>query len=169
MKAARLTISDRASAGFMRTKRSGSGARLRRELAGTVRNDRQNECPTNAETIARTIALLADDEQCDLISPPGTGPARRDVTRRRRVTSSRERIARFWETQRALSFRPACRPPFSRRPLPASRSVIDHQFAGNPKAIANASPDRSGHSRSAANICGIGRSLVRKTHTRAKK
>jgi molybdopterin adenylyltransferase len=93
--------------------------------------------PDERETIARTIALLADDEQCDLIlTTGGTGPARRDVTPEATRDVIEKELPGFGETQRALSFRSVPTAILSRAVAGVRGRSLIINLPGNPKAIA---------------------------------
>ena len=141
MKAARLTISDRASAGVYADK---SGPEVERVFAGSWREPCEmiaRIVPDERETIARTIALLADDEQCDVIlTTGGTGPARRDVTPEATRDVIEKELPGFGETQRALSFRSVPTAILSRAVAGVRGRSLIINLPGNPKAIAECLP-----------------------------
>lgn len=141
MKVARLTISDRAAAGIYPDKSGPEIERVFREvwsdpiemIAQIIADEREN--------ISRVLALLADEEHCDLIlTTGGTGPARRDVTPEATLDVIHKELPGFGEAQRALSFHNVPTAILSRATAGIRDRSLIINLPGNPKAIAECLP-----------------------------
>jgi molybdopterin adenylyltransferase len=141
MKMARLTISDRASAGIYEDK---SGPEIERVFCETWKDGCEivtRIVPDERENISRTLALLADEERCDLIlTTGGTGPAPRDVTPEATLDILEKELPGFGEAQRALSFRNVPTAILSRATAGVRGRALIINLPGNPKAIAECLP-----------------------------
>ena len=141
MKVARLTISDRASAGVYADK---SGPEIERVFHETWKEPCDMVAriiPDERENISRTLAFLADQERCDLIlTTGGTGPARRDVTPEATRDVIEKELPGFGEAQRALSFRTVPTAILSRAIAGVRGRSLIINLPGNPKAIAECFP-----------------------------
>jgi molybdopterin adenylyltransferase len=141
MKVARLTISDRASAGVYADK---SGPEIERVFHETWKEPCDMVAriiPDERENISRTLAFLADQERCDLIlTTGGTGPARRDVTPEATLDVIEKELPGFGEAQRALSFRTVPTAILSRAIAGVRGRSLIINLPGNPKAIAECFP-----------------------------
>jgi molybdopterin adenylyltransferase len=141
MKVARVTLSDRASAGVYADK---SGPEIERvfgeagiegiEWVRVVLPDER----TGIEALFRT---LCDEEHCDLIlTTGGTGPARRDVTpEATRAILDRE-LPGFGEIMRMQSFANVPTAILSRSTAGTRGRSLIVNLPGNPKAIAECLP-----------------------------
>ncbi|HEY5743909.1 MAG TPA: molybdopterin adenylyltransferase, partial [Terrimicrobiaceae bacterium] len=93
------------------------------------------------ENISRVLALLADEEHCDLIlTTGGTGPARRDVTPEATLDVIHKELPGFGEAQRALSFHNVPTAILSRATAGIRDRSLIINLPGNPKAIAECLP-----------------------------
>jgi molybdopterin adenylyltransferase len=141
MKAARLTISDRASAGIYADK---SGPEIERVFCEAWKEPVEMVVRIIAderENISRTIVFLADEEHCDLIlTTGGAGPSRRDVTPEATVDVIQKELPGFGEAQRALSFRSVPTAILSRATAGVRGRSLIVNLPGNPKAIAECLP-----------------------------
>jgi molybdopterin adenylyltransferase len=141
MKVARLTISDRASAGIYADK---GGPEVERVFCEVWREPVEivsRIIADEREEISRTIALLADEEHCDLIlTTGGTGPALRDVTPEATLDVIQKELPGFGEAQRALSFRSVPTAILSRATAGVRGRSLIVNLPGNPKAIAECLP-----------------------------
>jgi molybdopterin adenylyltransferase len=141
MKVARLTISDRASAGVYEDKSGPEIERVFREAWKEPHDLIARIVPDERQNISRTLALLADQERCDLIlTTGGTGPAPRDVTPEATRDVIEKELPGFGEAQRALSFRSVPTAILSRAIAGVRGRSLIINLPGNPKAIAECLP-----------------------------
>ena len=141
MKVARLTISDRASAGIYADK---GGPELERVFCEVWPEPFQMISKIIAderEDISRVLAFLADEEHCDLIlTTGGTGPAPRDVTPEATLDVIHKELPGFGEAQRAISFRRVPTAILSRATAGVRGRSLILNLPGNPEAIAECLP-----------------------------
>ena len=141
MNVARLTISDRASAGFYADK---GGPELERVFCEAWSEPVQMISKIIAderEDISRVLAFLADEEHCDLIlTTGGTGPAPRDVTPEATLDVIHKELPGFGEAQRAISFRRVPTAILSRATAGVRGRSLILNLPGNPEAIAECLP-----------------------------
>jgi molybdopterin adenylyltransferase len=141
VKVARLTISDRASAGVYEDK---SGPEIERVFCSMWKDSCEmlaRIVPDERENISGALAFLADQERCDLIlTTGGTGPAPRDVTPEATLDVVEKELPGFGEAQRALSFRNVPTAILSRATAGVRGRSLIINLPGNPKAIAECLP-----------------------------
>jgi molybdopterin adenylyltransferase len=141
MRVARVTISDRASAGIYEDK---SGPEIQRVFCEAWREPCEmvtRIIPDERENISGTLALLTDQERCDLIlTTGGTGPAARDITPEATRDVIEKELPGFGEAQRALSFRTVPTAILSRATAGVRGRSLIINLPGNPKAIAECLP-----------------------------
>jgi molybdopterin adenylyltransferase len=141
MRVARLTISDRASAGIYEDK---SGPEIERVFCEAWKEPCEMVArivPDVRESISAALGSLADRERCDLIlTTGGTGPAARDVTPEATLDVIEKELPGFGETQRALSFRSVPTAILSRATAGVRGRSLIINLPGNPKAIAECLP-----------------------------
>jgi molybdopterin adenylyltransferase len=141
MRVARLTISDRASAGIYEDK---SGPEIERVFYETWKEPCEMVArivPDDRGNISGALASLADQERCDLIlTTGGTGPALRDVTPEATLDVIDKELPGFGETQRALSFATVPTAILSRATAGVRGRSLIINLPGNPKAIAECLP-----------------------------
>ena len=141
MKVARLTLSDRASAGVYEDR---SGPEIERVLGenhhGAIEWLRVL-IPDDRATIEATLCRLCDDEACDLVvTTGGTGPAPRDVTpEATRAVLDRE-LPGFGEIMRVQSFAKVPTAILSRSTAGTRGRTLIVNLPGNPKAIGECLP-----------------------------
>lgn len=141
MKVARLTISDRASAGVYADRGGPEIERVFRDVWGEPVEMISRIIADVREDISRLLAFLADEEHCDLIlTTGGTGPARRDVTPEATLDVVQKELPGFGEAQRALSFRTVPTAILSRATAGVRGRSLIINLPGNPKAIAECLP-----------------------------
>ena len=141
MKVARVTISDRASAGVYADRGGPEIERVFRDLWGETVEMISRIIADEREDISRLLAFLADEEHCDLIlTTGGTGPARRDVTPEATLDVIQKELPGFGEAQRALSFRTVPTAILSRATAGVRGRSLIINLPGNPKAIAECLP-----------------------------
>lgn len=141
MKVARLTISDRASAGVYADRGGPEIERVFRDVWGEPVEMISRIIADEREDISRLLAFLADEEHCDLIlTTGGTGPARRDVTPEATLDVIQKELPGFGEAQRVLSFRTVPTAILSRATAGVRGRSLIINLPGNPKAIADCLP-----------------------------
>lgn len=141
MKVARVTLSDRASAGVYEDR---SGPEIERVLAAEqftevewlrvlIRDDRA--------TIERELRRLCDKETCDLVlTTGGTGPAPRDVTPEATRAVIERELPGFGEVMRLQSFAKVPTAILSRSTAGTRGRTLIVNLPGNPKAIGECLP-----------------------------
>jgi molybdopterin adenylyltransferase len=141
MKIARVTLSDRASAGVYADL---SGPEIERVLRANFGDEPviiSRVIPDDCAMIADTLRSLCADEACDLIvTTGGTGPSPRDVT----PEATREVIERelpgFGEAMRAVSFAKVPTAILSRATAGTRGRTLIVNLPGNPRAIGECLP-----------------------------
>jgi molybdopterin adenylyltransferase len=141
MKVARLTLSDRASAGVYADL---SGPEIERilGLAGVVVTDWMRlVMPDDRLAIEEVLKRLIDDDGCDLVlTTGGTGPSVRDVTpEATRAVVDRE-FPGFGEIMRVQSFAHVPTSILSRATAGSRGRGLIVNLPGNPKAIGECLP-----------------------------
>jgi molybdopterin adenylyltransferase len=141
MKVARLTLSDRASAGVYADL---SGPEIERilGLAGVVVTDWMRlVMPDERLAIEEVLKRLIDDDGCDLVlTTGGTGPSVRDVTpEATRAVVDRE-FPGFGEIMRVQSFAHVPTSILSRATAGSRGRGLIVNLPGNPKAIGECLP-----------------------------
>lgn len=141
MKVARVTVSDRASAGIYDDK---GGPEIERVFRDCWKEDCtmvSRVIPDERENISRTLCILADEERCHLIlTTGGTGPALRDVTPEATVDVVDKEMPGFGEAQRMISFATVPTAILSRATAGVRGRTLIINLPGNPKAIAECLP-----------------------------
>ena len=141
MKVARLTLSDRASAGLYADR---SGPEIERVFSGAeigLVEWVRVVIPDDQPTIEAQLRQLADAEGCDLIlTTGGTGPARRDVTPEATRAVLERELPGFGEIMRVTTF-PKVPPALLARATAGTRGhTLIVNLPGNPKAIGECLP-----------------------------
>jgi molybdopterin adenylyltransferase len=141
MKVARLTLSDRASAGVYADL---SGPEIERilGLAGVVVTEwMRRVMPDDRLAIEEVLKQLVDDERCDLVlTTGGTGPSARDVTpEATRAVVDRE-FPGFGEIMRVQSFASVPTSILSRATAGTRGRALIVNLPGQPKAIGECLP-----------------------------
>ncbi len=141
MKIARVTLSDRASAGIYEDR---SGPEIERVL--TAGGFAEVEwvrvlIPDDQPTIETTLRRLCDEEHCDLVlTTGGTGPARRDVTPEATRAVLERELTGFGEIMRIQSFAKVPTAILSRSTAGTRGRSLIVNLPGNPKAIGECLP-----------------------------
>jgi molybdopterin adenylyltransferase len=136
MKIARITLSDRASAGIYEDR---SGPEIERILAGAF----PGGCtflpvliPDEQDLLVRELLRLAEEERCPLIvTTGGTGPSPRDITPEATRTVIEKELPGFGELMRLQSFPAAPTSILSRATAGIRGKSLILNLPGNPKAI----------------------------------
>jgi len=141
MRIARLTLSDRASAGIYEDL---SGPEIERILseAGFQKTEWiRHVMPDDREEISGMLEKLCDEDSCDLIlTTGGTGPSHRDNTpEATRAVLNRE-LPGFGEIMRVKSFDKVPTSILSRATAGTRGKSLIINLPGNPKAIAECLP-----------------------------
>jgi molybdopterin adenylyltransferase len=137
---ARVTISDRASAGIYEDLGGPEIERVFHEAWGEPIPMRSRVISDDRGAIADMLARLCD-EGCDLvITTGGTGPAPRDVTPEATRDVIEKEIPGFGELQRAVSVAKVPTAILSRATAGVRGRTLILNLPGNPKAIADCLP-----------------------------
>jgi len=141
MKVARLTLSDRASAGIYQDR---SGPEIERILLAAGVNVSEwvrTILPDEEKEIASLLRKLCDEEACDLVlTTGGTGPARRDVTPEATRSVLERELTGFGEIMRVTSFPKVPTAILSRATAGTRGRTLIINLPGNPKAIGECLP-----------------------------
>ena len=140
MKVARVTLSDRASAGIYEDR---SGPEIERIFAihcGEIEWVRLL-LPDDREQIEKKLRMLCDEEQCVLVlTTGGTGPAPRDVTPEATRAVIERELPGFGEIMRAQSFAKVPTAILSRALAGTRGRTLIINLPGNPRAIGECLP-----------------------------
>ena len=140
MKIARVTLSDRASAGVYADRSGPEIERVWTEHGGAAEWVRVLMADERAE-IEAALRRLCDEERCDLVlTTGGTGPAARDVTpEATRAVLDRE-LPGFGEIMRVQSFAKVPTAILSRATAGTRGRTLIVNLPGNPRAIGECLP-----------------------------
>ena len=140
MKVARVTMSDRASAGVYEDR---SGPEIER-VFGEQCPDLQwvrRLIPDEREEIEKTLRALCDEEKCALVfTTGGTGPAPRDVTPEATRAVVERELSGFGEVMRMQSFAKVPTAILSRAIAGTRGRSLIVNLPGNPRAIGECLP-----------------------------
>jgi len=141
MKVARVTLSDRASAGIYEDR---SGPEIERVLAeqGIAEVEWVRVLiPDDQPAIERELRRLCDEERCELVlTTGGTGPAPRDVTPEATRAVVERELPGFGEIMRVQSFPKVPTAILSRSTAGTRGGTLILNLPGNPKAIGECLP-----------------------------
>jgi molybdopterin adenylyltransferase len=141
MKIARVTLSDRASAGVYADL---SGPEIERVLSETLGSGHTfvvRLLPDDRAGIAAVLRTLCDDDLCDLVvTTGGTGPAARDVTPEATRDVLERELPGFGEAMRAVSFAKVPTAILSRATAGTRGRTLVVNLPGNPRAIGECLP-----------------------------
>jgi molybdopterin adenylyltransferase len=141
VKVARLTISDRASAGIYEDR---GGPEIERVFTAEWKEPVEMTArviPDERDLIARALCKLADEERCALIlTTGGTGPSLRDVTPEATRDVIEKEMPGFGEAQRMTSFATVPTAILSRATAGTRGRSLIINLPGNPKAIGECLP-----------------------------
>jgi molybdopterin adenylyltransferase len=141
MKVARVTLSDRASAGVYEDR---SGPAIEEFLTANVQDELtwvRLLIPDERAEIERVLRTLCDEEQCALVlTTGGTGPSPRDVTPEATRAVIEREFPGFGEIMRVGTF-PIVRTSILSRALAGTRGrTLILNLPGNPRAIGECLP-----------------------------
>lgn len=141
MKIARLTLSDRASAGIYEDR---SGPEIERVIGGADFGEvewRRVVMPDERADLEVLLRQLADEEQFDLIlTTGGTGPSPRDITPEATRSVLERELPGFGEIMRVHSFAKVPTAILSRAIAGTRGTSLIVNLPGNPKAIGECLP-----------------------------
>ena len=141
MKVARVTLSDRASAGVYEDR---SGPEIERVFAENGGEAVEWVCvliPDDRAQIEATLRRLCDESGCDLVlTTGGTGPAPRDVTPEATRAVIERELPGFGEVMRAQSFAKVPTAILSRATAGTRGRSLIVNLPGNPRAIGECLP-----------------------------
>ena len=141
MKIARVTLSDRASAGVYEDRSGPEIERVWAEHGGADAEWLRVLIPDERAEIEATLRRLCDTERCDLVlTTGGTGPAPRDVTpEATRAVLDRE-LPGFGEIMRVQSFAKVPTAILSRATAGTRGRTLVINLPGQPRAIGECLP-----------------------------
>jgi molybdopterin adenylyltransferase len=140
MKVARITLSDRASAGVYEDR---SGPEIERVLAAEGLSDVEWTkvlIPDDRATIEATLLRLCAEEMDLIVTTGGTGPAPRDVTPEATRAVLERELPGFGEVMRMQSFAKVPTAILSRSTAGTRGRTLIVNLPGNPKAIGECLP-----------------------------
>jgi molybdopterin adenylyltransferase len=141
MKVARLTLSDRASAGVYADRSGPEIERVFREAWGGPVEFEAHLLPDDRERIAQTLCSVCQLGECALvITTGGTGPSARDVTPEATRDVLEKELPGFGEAMRMLSFATVPTAILSRATAGTRGRTLILNLPGNPKAIGECLP-----------------------------
>lgn len=141
LRIARVTLSDRASAGVYADLSGPEIERVLRETLGSEHTFVARLMPDERALIAQTLRALCDDEGCDLVvTTGGTGPAPRDVTPEATRDVLDRELPGFGEAMRAVSFAKVPTAILSRATAGTRGRTLLINLPGNPRAIGECLP-----------------------------
>ena len=141
LRSARVTLSDRASAGVYADLSGPELERVLRDSFGAAPTILVRLIPDDRALIAETLRALCDVDHCDLIvTTGGTGPAPRDVTPEATRDVIEREIPGFGEAMRAVSFAQVPTAILSRATAGTRSRTLIINLPGNPRAIGECLP-----------------------------
>jgi molybdopterin adenylyltransferase len=141
VKIARVTLSDRASAGVYADRSGPEIERVLREALGEGHEFIARVLADEREAIAATLRELCDVEGCDVVvTTGGTGPAPRDVTPEATRDVLERELPGFGEAMRATSFSKVPTAILSRATAGTRGRTLIVNLPGNPRAIGECLP-----------------------------
>ena len=141
MKAARITLSDRASAGIYADLSGPEIERVLTESGITVTEWLRIVMPDEQHDLEELLKRLADEESADLIlTTGGTGPSPRDTTPEATRAVLEREMPGFGEAMRMTSFPKVPTAILSRATAGTRGRSLIINLPGNPKAIGECLP-----------------------------
>jgi len=141
LRIARVTLSDRASAGIYADLSGPEIERILTPAFDPAPSFLSRVIPDDRATIADTLRALCDTEHCDLIvTTGGTGPAPRDVTPEATRDILERELPGFGEAMRAVSFAKVPTAILSRATAGTRGRTLIVNLPGNPRAIGECLP-----------------------------
>ncbi len=141
MKIARLTLSDRASAGIYQDRSGPEIERILDEAGYQEVEWVRIVMPDEREAIEALLRKLCDEDACDLIlTTGGTGPSPRDFTPEATKAVLERELPGFGEAMRMRSFEKVPTAILSRSTAGTRGRSLIINLPGNPKAIGECLP-----------------------------
>ena len=141
MKVARLTLSDRASAGVYEDRSGPEIERILGEHFPAALEWKRVVIPDERGQIEEALRRMCDAELCDLVvTTGGTGPAPRDVTPEATRAVLERELPGFGEIMRVQSFAKVPTAILSRSTAGTRGQTLIVNLPGNPKAIGEILP-----------------------------
>lgn len=141
MRVARITLSDRATAGVYADKSGPEIERVFVEAWGEAVDFEAFLLPDERERIAETLRSVCDGGGCPLvITTGGTGPSARDVTPEATHDILEKELPGFGEAMRMLSFAKVPTAILSRATAGVRGRTLIVNLPGNPRAIGECLP-----------------------------
>jgi molybdopterin adenylyltransferase len=141
MKVARLTLSDRASAGVYEDRSGPEIERVFGEAEAGAIEWLRIVMPDERAEIESLLKKLSDEEGCDLVlTTGGTGPSPRDVTPEATRAVLERELPGFGEIMRVQSFAKVPTAILSRSTAGTRGRTLIVNLPGNPKAIGECLP-----------------------------
>ncbi|MBG7606685.1 MAG: molybdopterin adenylyltransferase [Verrucomicrobia bacterium] len=141
MKIARLTLSDRASAGIYKDLSGPEIERILTENGFTEVEWIRHVMPDDRDSIETLLRTLSDQENCQLIlTTGGTGPSARDNTPEATRAVLERELPGFGEAMRMRSFEKVPTAILSRSTAGTRGKSLILNLPGNPKAIEECLP-----------------------------
>jgi len=141
MKVARVTLSDRASAGVYEDRSGPEIERILGESSLVVDMWVRELLPDNRNEIEQLLKHLCDEDDCSLIlTTGGTGPSPRDVTPEATRAIIERELPGFGEVMRITSFPKVPTAILSRATAGTRGRSLIVNLPGNPKAIGECLP-----------------------------
>ena len=141
MKIARVTLSDRATAGVYEDRSGPEIERVWAEHSGAAAEWVRVLIADDRAEIETTLRRLCDTERCDLVlTTGGTGPAPRDVTPEATRAVLERELPGFGEIMRVQSFAKVPTAILSRATAGTRGRTLVINLPGNPRAIGECLP-----------------------------
>ncbi|MEI9896848.1 MAG: molybdopterin adenylyltransferase [Chthoniobacter sp.] len=141
MKVARITLSDRASAGVYVDRSGPEIERILGESFSEAIEWQRVVIPDERPQIEEALRQMCDAEQCDLVvTTGGTGPAPRDVTPEATRAVLERELPGFGEIMRVQSFTKVPTAILSRSTAGTRGRTLIVNLPGNPRAIGEILP-----------------------------
>jgi molybdopterin adenylyltransferase len=141
MKVARITLSDRASAGVYEDRSGPEIERILNESFGSAIDWLRVVIPDERAQIEEALRRMCDAAHCDLVvTTGGTGPAPRDVTPEATRAVLERELPGFGEVMRMQSFAKVPTAILSRSTAGTRGQTLIINLPGNPKAIGECLP-----------------------------
>jgi len=141
VKVARITLSDRASAGVYVDRSGPEIERVFCEAWGDVVEFEAHQLPDERGLIAETLRRVCERGECALvITTGGTGPSARDVTPEATHDVLEKELPGFGEAMRMLSFATVPTAILSRATAGIRGKTLILNLPGNPRAIGECLP-----------------------------
>jgi molybdopterin adenylyltransferase len=140
MKVARVTLSDRASAGVYEDR---SGPEIERIFTAHCGEAQWSRLllPDDREQLEAALRSLCDEQRCDLVlTTGGTGPAPRDITPEATRAVIERELSGFGEIMRMQSFAKVPTAILSRALAGTRGRTLIINLPGNPRAIGECLP-----------------------------